>query len=140
MAVADRFRLVHADARRRAIDAVARAPDGHVVRISPPSKSREQECYYHALIGDIARQLEFAGEEWHADDWKRLLVDAFALAMRDAGKPLRHDGRVVPSLDGARVVQLGVQTAKFTVGEAADFVEYLLAFGADHNVQWSAVE
>ncbi len=132
-----RFRLVHAEARRRAIEAVASAPEGHVVHISQPSKTRDQECHYHALIGDIARQLQFAGAEWHQDDWKRLLVDAFAQAMRDHGSPLRHDGRVVPSLDGARVVQLGVQTAQFSKREASEFIEYLLSFGAEHNVEWS---
>lgn len=131
------FRLVHAEARRRAQAAIADAPDGHVVRISPPSKSRDQECHYHALIADIARQVRFAGEQWHPDDWKRLLVDAFAQAMRVAGTPLRHDGRVVSSLDGARVVSLGVQTARFSRQEASEFIEYLLAWGADAGVNWS---
>ena len=113
------------------------APEGHVVRISEPAKKRIQEEKYHAMIGDIAKQCMFMGQRWDSEDWKRFLVDAFARVMRDAGTPLHHDGRVVPSLDGQRVVQLGIQTRKFYVKEAAEFIEYLYAYGADNNVQWT---
>ena len=113
------------------------APEGHVVRISEPAKKRIQEEKYHAMIGDIAKQSTFMGQKWDAEDWKRFLVDAFAKVMRDSGTPLHHDGRVVPSLDGQRVVQLGIQTRKFYGKEAADFIEYLYAYGADNNVQWT---
>lgn len=131
------FVLVHAQARAGAMQAVHTAPDGWVVEIKPPAKRREQEERYHAMIGDIARQWKFLGNRVDADDAKRLLVDAFAKVMRDAGTPLRHDGRVVPSIDGQRVVQLGIQTRDFTVREASGFIEYLFAFGAEHGVEWS---
>lgn len=68
---------------------------------------------------------------------KRLLVDEFAEEMRQAGSPLHHDSRVVPSFDGRRTVQLGVQTRQFYVKEASDFIEYLYSFGAQHGVVWS---
>lgn len=116
---------------------VLTAPEGHVVRISEPAKKRIQEEKYHAMIGDIAKQCTFMGMRLDSEDWKRLLVDAFAKVMRDAGTPIHHDGRVVPSLDGKRVVQLGVQTRKFYVKEAAEFIEYLYAYGAENNVQWT---
>jgi hypothetical protein len=131
------YKLVHDTARRLASAQCMIAPDGYVVVIDAPKKSRDQEEKYHAMIGDIARQCKFMGESWDADDWKRLLVDAFSKVMRDAGTPLHHDGRVVPSLDRERVVQLGVQTREFYKAEASQFVEYLYSYGSESNVVWS---
>lgn len=121
-------------AKQAACRYVNEAPDGFVVTISEPAKKREQEEKYHAMIGDISRQCTFIGKKWTTEDWKRLLIDAFAQAMRDIGTPLHHDGRVVPSLDHGRVVQLGIQSRDFYVKEAAAFIEYLLAWGSDQPV------
>ena len=134
------FILAHDMARANAARAVQAAPDGYMVQISEPTKKREQEEKYHAMIGDIAKQCEFMGGKLDADDWKRLLVDMFAKVMRDLGTPLHHDGRVIPSLDYERVVQLGIQTRDFWVREAADFIEYLYAFGAEKDVRFTAAE
>ena len=134
------FILAHDMARANAARAVQAAPDGYMVQISEPTKKREQEEKYHAMIGDIAKQCEFMGGKLDADDWKRLLVDMFAKVMRDLGTPLHHDGRVIPSLDYERVVQLGIQTRDFWVREAADFIEYLYAFGAENGVRFTAAE
>lgn len=131
------FTLAHQEARRRAAEAVRTAPDGFVVRIGPPANSRGQRERYHAMIGDIAKQWVFMGRKWPAEDVKRILVDAFAAAMREAGTPLHHDGRVIPSIDGMRVVQLGIQTREFTKWEASQFIEYLSAFGAQERIVWS---
>lgn len=132
------FNLVHGEARRRAAAyIVGEAPEGWRVTVRPQAKRRAQEERYHAMVGDFAKQWEFAGQKWHRDDMKRLLVDAFAEAMRQAGTPLHHDGRVVPSLDGRRVVQLGIQTSDFYVKEASDFIAYLFAFGEEKGIQWS---
>lgn len=131
------FVLVHAEARRRAAACCMESPDGYMVTVNEPTKKRIQEEKYHAMFGDIARQCEFMGSKRDSEDWKRLLVDAFAHAMREAGTPLHHDGRVVPSLDGQRVVQLGIQTRDFYVREAAEFITYLYAWGAEQGVLWS---
>ena len=127
----------HPEARRRAMAYVAEAPDGHLVAVSEPTKKRAQEEKYHAMIGDIARQITHLGRKWDTDDMKRILVDDFAEVMRSAGTPLHHDSRVTPSLDGRRIVQLGIQTREFRVKEAAQFIEYLYALGAEHGVVWT---
>jgi len=135
------FRLAHPAARERAAQYVLRdAPDGWVVRVSEPQKKREQEEKYHAMIGDIARQTTYAGRPWDADDMKRILVDEFAEEMRQAGDPLHHDSRLIPSEDGRRVIQLGIQTREFYVREAAAFITFLYAWGAARDVRWSAPE
>ena len=131
------FVLAHSTARANAARYMQEAPEGHMVTVSEPTKKRIQEEKYHAMIGDISKVCLFMGVKQHADDWKRLLVDSFAKVMRDAGTPLHHDGRVVPSLDYQRVVQLGIQTQGFYVSEAAQFIEYLYSFGAENDICWS---
>jgi len=131
------FVLRSEDIRRRAQAAVWDADDNSRVVISDEAKSRDQEEKYHSMIGDIAKVALFMGGKHHQDDWKRLLVDAFAKAMRDAGTPLHHDGRVIPSLDFERVVQLGIQTKDFYKSEASQFIEYLYSYGAECGVVWS---
>lgn len=128
------FVLSHPLARRNAALACNQAPDGFRVEIKPPAKSRDQEALYHAVFAEAARSKEFMGRKHDAETWKRLLVDAFAKLKQDEGNPLNGAGFVVPSLDGQRVVQLGVQTRRFTKGEASEFIEFLNAWMAHEEV------
>ena len=98
------------------------------VEIRRESKSRDQEEMYHALIGSIAKQASHLGAKWDAEDWKRFLVWQFS---KENGT---DTGRLVPSLDGTGIVQLGLQTRKFTKDEASQFTEWLLAWAAQNGV------
>jgi hypothetical protein len=140
---ARRFHLVHESARRSCADLAMRAPDGTVALFRDPFKTRGQEERYHAMVGDIARQCEFMGRSWDEESWKRLLIDAFVNVKRDEARaagepdPFRGQGQVVPSLDGERVVQLGVQSRGFSKAQGSDFIEFLFAWGAERSVCWS---
>jgi hypothetical protein len=101
-----------------------------IMEIKQAPKSRDQEEKYHAMIGEIAKQAEHLGSKWDAESWKRLLVDQF---MRDSGKA---NNRILPNLDGSGIVQLGNQTRKFTKEQASEFVEWLLAWGAEHGITY----
>jgi hypothetical protein len=57
--------------------------------------------------------------------------------MRNAGTPLRQDGRLIPSENGRRVIQLGIQSRNFSMREAADFITFLDAWGDNRGVVWS---
>jgi hypothetical protein len=131
-----RFVLVHAEARRRALACVAEAPDGYVVAVGEATKKRVQEERYHALIGEIAAQSSYAGKRWDKENMKRIMVDEFVDAMKEAGTPLRHSGQLIPSENGQRVIQLGVQTRDFTVAEASNFIDFLTAWGIDRGVMF----
>lgn len=132
------FRLVHQQAREScAAYVLKQAPEGWTVRVTEPKRKDAQNDKYHAMLDDIARQTTYAGRRWDADDMKRILVDEFADEMRKAGTPLHHDSRLVPSEDGRRVIQLGIQTREFYVSEAADFITFLYAWGAARDVVWS---
>ena len=98
------------------------------LEIKDASKSRVQEEKYHAMIGEIAKQAMHMGSKWDAESWKRLLVDQFC---KDSGI---KTGVVIPNLSGDGIVQLGMQTRKFTKEQASEFVEWLHAWGAEHGV------
>lgn len=138
-----KFVLRNEDIRRRCMEAVWDANDLCVVVIGDPEKSREQEEKYHAQIGDIAKQWEFCGRKWDAEDMKRLCLDQFR---RDTIKDpdLAEEWEkmrlvdMAPSLDKTGVVALGVQSRKLTKKLASAFVEWLYAMGAEVGVRWSA--
>ena len=98
------------------------------LEIKDASKSRDQEKLYHELIGQIAKQAQHLGAKWDAEDWKRMLVWQFCKDQK------LNEGKIVPSLDGTGIVQLGQQTRKFTKEQASEFVEWLHAWGAEHGV------
>jgi len=100
------------------------------LEIKSATKSREQEEKYHAMIGEIAKQASHLGAKWDVEDWKRLLVDQFIKDMNLAGS------KIIPSLDGTGIVQLGFQTRKFTKEQATEFVEFLHAWGAENGITY----
>ena len=131
------YRLVHDSARRLAAAQCALAPDGYIVTIEEPKKTRGQEEKYHAMITDISKVWVFMGQKLSRVDTKRILIDAFARIKAEEGKPLKGWGRILPSIDGTGFVQLGVQSRDFKKIEASEFVEYLYMFGTELNVYWS---
>ena len=103
---------------------------GKVLRleVKAESKTRDQEEMYHTLIGKIAKEAQHQGARWDAESWKRFLIDQWA---HDTGKKA---GRVAPSLDGERVVQLGLQSRKFSKEEGSEFIEFLFAWAAQNGI------
>ena len=98
------------------------------LEIKAQSKSREQEEKYHAMIGEIANQAQHLGAKWSAEDWKRLTVDLF---VKETGL---QGGKIIPSLDGTGIVQLGLQTRDFTKEQAAEFITFLEAWGSENGI------
>ena len=128
------FYLRTASARENCARFAKTAPEGWRVSFSAPNRKGEQNDKYHAQIDEIAKQSTYAGQSWTSDDMKRILVDEFADEMRLAGTPLHGDGRLIPSENGRRVIQLGVQTRDFYVAEASQFIEFLTCWGATRGV------
>lgn len=91
-------------------------------------RSGQQNKLYHSIIGQIAKQAKHMGAQWDTEAWKRLLVHQWA---KETGRPT---GKVVPSLDGGDIVQLGIQTRSFSKDDAIEFTEFLLAWSAQHGV------
>jgi hypothetical protein len=104
---------------------------GHKMRleIKRATRSSDQNNMFHAIIHQIYLAMRVAGSTWSADDWKRLLIDQWA------HETDRKIGKVAPSLDGERVVQLGWQSHKFTSNDASEFIEWLYAWAAEKGIE-----
>jgi len=122
------FYLVHAEARRRALNAVQGAPEGMVVRISEPKRSGEQSDKFHAICADLAAsRLEWMGKRRTKDEWKVLLVSGHAVATKQGAE-------MVPGLEG-EFVNLRESTASMGIRRMSSLIEYSNAFLAQHEVQ-----
>lgn len=105
---------------------------GKAVRIDvkecKSTRSLEQNAMLHAICEDIASQRQWAGRWIDKEGWKRLLVDAWARSEN------RQQGDLVPSLDGASVVNLAVQTRTMSIGDMADLITFAQAWSIDNDV------
>jgi hypothetical protein len=101
------------------------------IEIKKSRRSIEQNDMFHGIIHKIYIQMSSVGSKWSADDWKRLLIDQWAHETN------RKIGKVAPSLDGERVVQLGLQSHKFTVEDSSEFIEWLMAWAVQNGVDVS---
>ena len=99
-----------------------------VVEIKRESKTRRQEKLYHTYIGKVAKQARHLNCTYNEEDWKRILVDAYLRETKQS------TGQVIPNLDGTGVIQLGLQTRKFTKEQASEFVTWLEAWCAENGV------
>ena len=99
------------------------------LEVKKATRSNQQNDLFHALIDKIYKAMKVVGSAWSADDWKRLLIDQWA---HETGRKI---GKVAPSLDGERVVQLGLQSHKFTVEEGSEFIEWLMAWMAEKGIE-----
>jgi hypothetical protein len=99
-----------------------------VIEITRENRSLPQNALIHSIISQISAQAQHLGSTWDAESWKRLLVDAYT---REIGQ---NSGQVIPNLTGDGIVQLGLQTRKFTKQQASEFSEWLMAWAAQNGV------
>jgi hypothetical protein len=104
---------------------------GHKISLTVKKQTRsgQQNSMFHSIIGEIAKQAQHAGARWDTESFKRLLINQWA---KETG---RSEGKVVPSLDGERIVQLGLQTRHFTKAEASEFTEWLIYWCSENGVE-----
>jgi len=114
---------------------------GHrlVLEIKPETRSDKQNRLLHAMLGEIAAQVEWAGAKRDAEVWKRLLVAAWCRARREQVE-------LLPALDGHGVDIVFRRTSQLTRGECAELCDFIGAWCAEHGVelrearQWVDVE
>lgn len=122
------FILAHQEARRRACQAVAEAPEGYTVTIAEPRRNGDQNAMFHALCGAIAKSgMEWGGKPRALDQWKVLLVSGHAVATKEG-----HD--MLPGLEG-EFVNLRESTALMSKRRTASLIDYTLAFCAAHGIE-----
>lgn len=93
------------------------------------TRSKAQNDLMWSALGDLSRQLEWPvdGRMQHmdADDWKHVM---------SAG--LKRHQRIAAGIDGGYVL-LGQKTSKLRVGEMAELITIIHAFGDERGVKWS---
>lgn len=119
------FVLAHTEARKRAAQAVAEAPEGYVVRIEPPRRNLDQNAALHAKITEISQRMEWCGKRLDVDTWKRLLVGAWS---RAENEPVT----MLPALDGNGVEIIFRRTSTLTKRECSDLLEWINAWAAEN--------
>jgi hypothetical protein len=98
--------------------------------MTPDMKSLQQVRLYHSIINQIAKQAMLHGSRWNSESWKRFLIDQWA---HESGE-MASISKVMPSIDGQRVVQLGHQSRRFTKEQACSFTEFMLAWAATNGI------
>jgi len=98
-----------------------------IMEIKPATRSSLQNRYLHAMLGDIAKQIEWAGAKRDVDTWKRLMVGAWCRA--------RHEHiEMLPAIDGHGVEIVFRRSSQLTRAECAELVEFILAWAIQNNI------
>lgn len=119
------FILAHAEARRRAMQAIQDAPDGYAVTVAEPSRTLDQNARLWASLNDVSRQVDWYGKKLTPEDWKHVFTASL--------KKLE----VVPNLDGTGFVALGQSTSRMSKREISELLELMYAFGTEKGVIWT---
>jgi hypothetical protein len=118
--------ILNSDAvRNTAVSWIRKAPPGVRVEFKQPKRSTEQNALMWALLTEVARQVPWHGLRLSADDWKLIFLDA-----------LKSEVRMVPNINGNGFVSLGRSSSDLSKAEMTDLIELILAFGANHGVQF----
>jgi hypothetical protein len=121
------FILAHADARRRAAQAIADAPEGYAVTVAEPTRNLEQNALLWVLLQAFSDQLLWPVNgvmvKLSPEEWKDILSAAYK----------RESQRVAMGIDGGMVL-LGMRTSKLSKREFAELIEFIHATAADRGV------
>jgi hypothetical protein len=103
---------------------IDKAPQDAVVKISAAKRSDDQNAKMWAMLSDISRAAP--EERQHIPEvWKCIFMAAlgyevmFAMGLNDQPFPI------------------GFKTSKLTKPQMSDLIEFIYAYGAQHNVKWS---
>ena len=103
--------------------------DGYPVELRMIPKKSTRSLQANALmwvrLGEIAAQVVWYGNKLTADEWKEIISASL------------KKQRVLPGIEGNFVV-IGVRTSKMSIKEMGAMIELCHAFGAQHDVKFSA--
>ncbi len=121
------FVLTHPLARKNALEAVQRAPEGHAVILREPVRNDLQNRAAHAALADIAAQVTWKGMKFDILTWKRLTMASF---LREIGQ----QPELIPALDGQGFDIVFERTSQLGVKKFAAWLTWIHAFGAQNGV------
>jgi hypothetical protein len=98
------------------------------VTLQTETRNGDQNRLLHALLGEIAAHVPWAGSLRDSETWKRLLTAAW---LRARGESIE----VLPALDGRGIDVVFRPTSKLTKGECAELIDFVQAWAAEHGVE-----
>jgi hypothetical protein len=134
------FQLDRENPRWRAVKGVMdqfigeEVTNGRVLRITigEPKRTLDENAKLHAMLSEVADQVEWAGKKRDVEVWKRLMVSAWC---RARGEPVE----ILPALDGHGIDIVPVRTSKLNKRDCAELIEFVYAWGADNDVRFTEV-
>lgn len=129
------FKLVTESDRARLLGVVAGLDltKPKTVTIKEKDRSGDQNRALHGMLSDIARQVEHYGKKFDVETWKRLCTAAW---LREEGE----QAQLIPALDGQGFDLVFARTSKLTVAQCASLLEWISAYGSEHNVRWTQAD
>lgn len=103
---------------------IDKAPADAVVKISEAKRTDDQNAKMWAMLSDISRAKP-EGRSHIPEVWKCIFMAA-----------LGHETIFETGLDN-RPFPVGFRTSKLTKAQMSDLIEFIYAYGAQHNVKWS---
>ena len=126
------FVLAHHEARRRAVAAVAEAPEGWTVTVAPPRRNLDQNALLWVLLTAFSEQLKWpvngAMVQLEPEEWKDVLTAAYR----------NESQRIAMGLNGGMVI-LGMRTSQLSKREFAEFIEFIHSVAVERGVVFDEV-
>lgn len=98
-----------------------------VLEVRPQPRSSQQNARLHAMLTELALNVEWGGKKLPMEVWKRLCMAAW---MREE----RQSPQLVPALDGNGVDIIYERTSRLTKDECGRLMEWITAFAAERGV------
>jgi hypothetical protein len=93
-------------------------------------RSQTQNAAFHAMVRDIAQQVEWAGGYMDEESWKRVLLAA-KFGQKIVPNPFTGIGMIVVNAKRSR---------NLSTEEMAELLGEIEAFGAEQGVNWTEDE
>ena len=94
------------------------------------NRNLEQNAKLHAMLGDIARQVEHYGQKYTTGIWKRLCIASWLRA--EGEQPV-----LIQALDGMGIDIIFEKSSKLSVKRMASLIEWVYMYGAENSVVWT---
>ena len=91
-------------------------------------RSHDQNAKLHAMLSDIAKQRQWAGQWLDVETWKRLMIAAYCRANGNAPTML-------PSLDGNGIDMIYRRSSRMSKQEMSELIEYVTSWAVDNGIQ-----
>ena len=119
------IRIVSDWHRRRALDAVAAAPLGHIVSVREPTRTLDQSAKMWAMLGDVSKARVEGYTKATPKIWKMRFMHG-----------LGHEVQFDTGLDG-KPYPIGLSSSELTVRQMADLITFIEAWCAQNGVALS---